>query len=139
MAVRVSPELRLAVFAPEVRLVAELRLPKALAVMAAIHRPAAEAEGRAAGTTQWTAILTLVEKAPRDADTLRKNPLGIYVDAIDWSRELEPQVQSSASPAVAAQSGQGATSPAPASAPAAAADGVTVPLSAPLTSKEVLP
>ena len=23
-------------------------------------------------------------------DTLRKNPLGIYIDAIDWSRELEP-------------------------------------------------
>ncbi len=49
--------------------------------------------GSAVGTTQWTAILTLVEKAPRDADTLRKNPLGIYVDAIDWSRELEPPEQ----------------------------------------------
>lgn len=45
--------------------------------------------GSPAGTSRWTAILTLVERAPRDADTLRKNPLGIYVDAIDWSRELE--------------------------------------------------
>jgi type IV secretion system protein VirB5 len=26
--------------------------------------------------------------APRDADTLRKNPLGIYVNAINWSKEL---------------------------------------------------
>ncbi len=95
--------------------------------------------GSAVGTTQWTAIITLVEKAPRDADTLRKNPLGIYVDAIDWSRELQPQDQPSASPPVAAQSGQGATSPAPASAPAAAADGATAPLSDPLASKEVLP
>ena len=29
-------------------------------------------------------------KPPTIADTLRKNPLGLYVDAIDWSRELEP-------------------------------------------------
>jgi hypothetical protein len=24
---------------------------------------------------------------------LRKNPLGIYIDAIDWSRELEPSAE----------------------------------------------
>lgn len=46
--------------------------------------------GAAAGTSHWTAILTIVHQPPADADTLRKNPLGIYVDAIDWSRELEP-------------------------------------------------
>lgn len=46
--------------------------------------------GNPAGSSHWTAILTLVEKPPRDAETLRKNPLGLYVDAIDWSRELEP-------------------------------------------------
>ncbi len=28
-------------------------------------------------------------KPPKSADTLRKNPLGLYVDAIDWSRELD--------------------------------------------------
>ncbi|TDW59982.1 type IV secretion system protein VirB5 [Novosphingobium sp. PhB55] len=49
--------------------------------------------GNAAGTSQWTAILTLARKPPRDAETLRRNPLGIYVDAIDWSRELEPDGQ----------------------------------------------
>jgi type IV secretion system protein VirB5 len=46
--------------------------------------------GNATGTSRWTAILTLVERPPRDAETLRRNPLGIYVDAIDWSQELEP-------------------------------------------------
>jgi type IV secretory pathway TrbF-like protein len=46
--------------------------------------------GSAAGTARWTAILTVILKAPKSADTLRKNPLGLYVDAIDWSKELEP-------------------------------------------------
>ena len=32
---------------------------------------------------------SVVSKPPADAETLRKNPLGLYVDAIDWSRELE--------------------------------------------------
>jgi type IV secretion system protein VirB5 len=50
--------------------------------------------GNPAGSSHWTAILTLVEKPPRDAETLRKNPLGLYVDAIDWSRELEPTAPS---------------------------------------------
>ena len=45
--------------------------------------------GSLAGTSHWTAILTVKLKPPRDADTLRKNPLGLYVDAIDWSRELD--------------------------------------------------
>lgn len=47
--------------------------------------------GALAGTSRWTAILTTVVRPPRDADTLRRNPLGIYVDAIDWSRELESE------------------------------------------------
>jgi len=46
--------------------------------------------GSQAGTSHWTAILTVVLKSPATADVLRKNPLGLYVDAIDWSRELEP-------------------------------------------------
>ena len=28
-------------------------------------------------------------KTPRTAEVLRKNPLGLYVEAIDWSREYE--------------------------------------------------
>ena len=27
---------------------------------------------------------------PRSAEALRKNPLGLYVNAIAWSRELDP-------------------------------------------------
>lgn len=45
--------------------------------------------GNLAGTSHWTAILTVVLKPPASADVLRRNPLGLYVDAIDWSRELD--------------------------------------------------
>jgi hypothetical protein len=45
--------------------------------------------GSLAGTSRWTAILTVAVKPPKNADTLRKNPLGLQVDAIDWSRELD--------------------------------------------------
>jgi len=45
--------------------------------------------GSLAGTSRWTAILTVIVKPPKNADMLRKNPLGLYVDAIDWSRELD--------------------------------------------------
>jgi type IV secretion system protein TrbF len=44
--------------------------------------------GQLAATERWTAILTIVVEAPRDVDRLRKNPLGIYVNAINWSKEL---------------------------------------------------
>ena len=45
--------------------------------------------GAVAGTQSFTGVLTIVSKPPRDAATLRANPLGIYVNAINWSRELE--------------------------------------------------
>ena len=45
-------------------------------------------DGSLASTERWSAILTVVVQPPRDADTLRKNPLGIYVNAINWSKEL---------------------------------------------------
>lgn len=51
---------------------------------------AAYERGALAGTSHWTAILTVRMVPPKSAEVLRKNPLGIYVDAIDWSRELEP-------------------------------------------------
>jgi type IV secretion system protein VirB5 len=44
--------------------------------------------GQLAKTERWTAILTLVVQPPRDAERLRKNPLGIFIHAINWSREL---------------------------------------------------
>jgi len=46
--------------------------------------------GALVGTTHWTAMLTIVLALPPSADQLRRNPLGLYVDAVDWSREFEP-------------------------------------------------
>ncbi|MDH2356703.1 type IV secretory pathway TrbF-like protein [Bradyrhizobium sp. JR4.1] len=44
--------------------------------------------GQLATTERWSAILTIIVDVPRDLDRLRKNPLGIYVNAINWSKEL---------------------------------------------------
>lgn len=44
--------------------------------------------GALAATERWTAILTTVLQTPRSAERLRANPLGIYVNAINWSREM---------------------------------------------------
>lgn len=53
--------------------------------------------GSLAKTERWTAILTVVIQPPRTADVLRKNPLGLFVNAIDWSRELDSAAPSPAS------------------------------------------
>jgi type IV secretion system protein VirB5 len=37
---------------------------------------------------RWTGVFAVIVEQPRDADTLRKNPLGIYVHDINWSRDL---------------------------------------------------
>ena len=55
--------------------------------------------GARTGLSHWTAILTVVVNPPTSAETLRKNPLGLYVDAIDWSRELEPAPSAIPAPA----------------------------------------
>jgi type IV secretion system protein VirB5 len=70
--------------------------------------------GARTGTSNWTGILTIVRKPPNSAEVLRRNPLGMYVDAIDWSRELDP-----------------APVPAPTAAPAQAAN-PNLPLGSPL-------
>ncbi len=44
--------------------------------------------GQLSTTERWTAILTIAIQPPRDAERLRANPLGIYVNAISWSREM---------------------------------------------------
>src|SRR3546814_16141750 len=76
-------------------------------------RETAYERGAQAGTSHWTAILTVVMAPPSSADTLRKNPLGIYVDAIDWSRELD-----AASPTPAPASAAPAPPAVPATIPA---------------------
>jgi type IV secretion system protein VirB5 len=45
-------------------------------------------EGAAIPAERWSAILTVITQTPRTEERLRKNPLGIYIDAIAWSREL---------------------------------------------------
>lgn len=45
-------------------------------------------DGALAETARWSAILTIVVQPPRDPEKLRANPLGLYVHAINWSREL---------------------------------------------------
>jgi type IV secretion system protein VirB5 len=44
--------------------------------------------GQLADTTHWSAILTYVTRTPNDAATLSRNPLGIYIHAINWSQDL---------------------------------------------------
>jgi type IV secretory pathway TrbF-like protein len=36
----------------------------------------------------WTATLSVVIDPPRNADTLHRNPLGLYVHGINWSKDL---------------------------------------------------
>jgi type IV secretion system protein VirB5 len=45
-------------------------------------------DGNLTTTERWTAILTVMVQPPRDAERLRKNPLGVFVNAINWSKEL---------------------------------------------------
>jgi len=54
--------------------------------------------GSLARAERWTAMLTVVIRPPRTADALRKNPLGLFVEAIDWSRELDASAPAVAQP-----------------------------------------
>jgi type IV secretion system protein VirB5 len=45
--------------------------------------------GAAAGIERWTAVVSIVLQTPRTEQRLRRNPLGIYVNGLSWSRELE--------------------------------------------------
>jgi len=86
--------------------------------------------GSLASTSRWTAILTVQQRPPRSADILRKNPLGIYVDAIDWSRELDAPAPPASAPAA---SPDAVTPPdAPASAPAPETAPASIPQGSPL-------
>ncbi len=46
--------------------------------------------GSLAGTERYTGILSIVMQRPRTVQVLRKNPLGIYVHGLNWSRDLNP-------------------------------------------------
>jgi type IV secretion system protein VirB5 len=45
--------------------------------------------GSLESTSRWTAILSVVTRPPANAAVLRKNPLGLYIDTIDWSQEVD--------------------------------------------------
>jgi len=45
--------------------------------------------GSPSGTERWTAVLSVVLQPPRTEARLRKNPLGIYINGLSWSRELD--------------------------------------------------
>jgi type IV secretion system protein VirB5 len=45
-------------------------------------------DGSLSATERWSAILTAVVQMPNTPDALRKNPLGVFVTAINWSKEL---------------------------------------------------
>lgn len=42
-----------------------------------------------ASTERWNAVISIVLQTPRTEQRLRKNPLGIYVNGLSWSRELD--------------------------------------------------
>ncbi|BEG76385.1 MULTISPECIES: conjugal transfer protein TrbF [Alcaligenaceae] len=46
-------------------------------------------DGVAAGLERWTAVVSIVLQTPRTEERLRRNPLGIYVNGLSWSRELD--------------------------------------------------
>ena len=45
-------------------------------------------DGSLLETSRWSAIVTVTVQPPRTPDALRRNPLGIFVTAINWSKEL---------------------------------------------------
>ncbi|PLP97894.1 conjugal transfer protein TrbF [Cupriavidus pauculus] len=45
--------------------------------------------GAPEGLVRWTAVISTVLQVPRTEHRIRKNPLGIYVDGLSWSRELD--------------------------------------------------
>jgi type IV secretion system protein VirB5 len=90
--------------------------------------------GSLAKTERWTAILTVMLRPPKTADALRKNPLGLFVNAIDWARELEGQPVSSGQQG---QRPQAEVPPAPPSQPMPAAP--SIPDAAPLPAAPASP
>jgi type IV secretion system protein TrbF len=46
-------------------------------------------DGSPSGIERWTAVLSVVLQPPRTEERLRRNPLGIYVNGLSWSRELD--------------------------------------------------
>jgi len=65
------------------------------------------------GTDHWTAILGIVEHTPQREDVLRKNPLGLYIDELAWSKDYSPVEPSkpTAAPSVTTAAAQAVADP----------------------------
>ena len=46
-------------------------------------------DGALSATERWTAVLSLIVQPPRTEQQLRRNPLGIYITGLSWSRALD--------------------------------------------------
>jgi len=62
-------------------------------------------------TERWTAILTLKRQKPKTRAQLERNPLGLYVDGVDWAQEVDSA--SATAPSPSALPSLAATTPAP--------------------------
>jgi type IV secretory pathway TrbF-like protein len=51
-------------------------------------RETAYENGTLVETQRYTGVITIILKPPTRADTIRRNPLGLYVHAFNWSRDL---------------------------------------------------
>ena len=58
-------------------------------LQALLHGHLEHRHGAAAGLERWTAVVSIVQQTPRTDERLRRNPLGIYVNGLSWSRELD--------------------------------------------------
>ena len=70
------------------------RMPDAADALPGRSEPIRTAErhfvnGISADMQRWTAVLSVVTQPPRTEEKLRRNPLGIYVNGLSWSRELD--------------------------------------------------
>jgi type IV secretion system protein VirB5 len=45
-------------------------------------------DGALAATERWTGVLTVRLQPPATPEAIRSNPLGVFVTALDWSKEL---------------------------------------------------
>lgn len=45
-------------------------------------------DGSLVERSRWSAIVTVAIRPPRTPDALRRNPIGLFVNAINWSKEL---------------------------------------------------
>jgi type IV secretory pathway TrbF-like protein len=59
------------------------------AVESRFAKPANHFMGPDPKTNRFTALMTIVIDPPRDAATLRKNPLGIFIHGLNWSEDLD--------------------------------------------------